>query len=185
MACWATGLRGAGPTTGASASASFLWASACRSLSYFSRQAAQAAPPAPAAATAEHSEALALCCLQGLPLSSSPGAVAMHAVVLGVMGLAISWPAPACNNPIFAGEAGGVPCWAPDCWAAPCTGPYTQECPFASAPSAEIVPPHMRNLIYAFDRSFEGAIAVRVCTCCAGALLHQVATLLCTMDDAT
>ena len=24
---------------------------------------------------------------------------------------------------------------------------------------SEIVPPHMRNLIYAFDRSFEGAIA--------------------------
>jgi hypothetical protein len=30
---------------------------------------------------------------------------------------------------------------------------------------AEIVPPDARNLIYAFDRSFEGAISVRVRLC--------------------
>ena len=38
--------------------------------------------------------------------------------LLAVMGVLISWAAPACNNPIF----------------------------------AEIVPPHLRNMIYSFDR---------------------------------
>ena len=64
-------------------------------------------------------------CLQGLPLKGDGGTAALYAVVLGCMGLLISWAAPACNNPIF----------------------------------AEIVPPHLRSMIYAFDRSFETAIA--------------------------
>lgn len=64
-------------------------------------------------------------CLQGLPLKGDGSTAALYAVVLGCMGLLISWAAPACNNPIF----------------------------------AEIVPPHLRSMIYAFDRSFETAIA--------------------------
>ena len=31
--------------------------------------------------------------------------------------------------------------------------------PLSQTPAAEIVPPHLRNMIYAFDRSFEMAIA--------------------------
>ncbi|KAK9786693.1 hypothetical protein WJX73_003542 [Symbiochloris irregularis] len=67
----------------------------------------------------------ALLLLKGLPFNGASATVAAYALVLFLMGLSISWAAPACNNPIF----------------------------------AEIVPPHMRNMIYAFDRSFEGAIA--------------------------
>ena len=63
--------------------------------------------------------------LQGLPLDGASGTVATYGLLLGLMGLLISWAAPACNNPIF----------------------------------AEIVPPHLRTMIYAFDRSFESAIA--------------------------
>lgn len=62
---------------------------------------------------------------QGLPYDGGSETVFWYGVVLFLMGLSISWAAPACNNPIF----------------------------------AEIVPSHMRNMIYAFDRSFEGAIA--------------------------
>lgn len=60
-----------------------------------------------------------------LPLRGDGGTAALYTAVLGVMGLLISWAAPACNNPIF----------------------------------AEIVPPHLRTMIYAFDRSFETAIS--------------------------
>ncbi|KAK9823402.1 hypothetical protein WJX72_002513 [[Myrmecia] bisecta] len=60
-----------------------------------------------------------------LPFDGSSSTVALYFFVLLLMGLLISWAAPACNSPIF----------------------------------AEIVPPHMRSMIYAFDRSFEGAIA--------------------------
>lgn len=63
--------------------------------------------------------------MQSLPLQGDGRTTALYAVVLGCMGLLISWAAPACNNPIF----------------------------------AEIVPPHLRSMIYAFDRSFETAIA--------------------------
>ncbi|KAK9793504.1 hypothetical protein WJX73_009675 [Symbiochloris irregularis] len=43
-----------------------------------------------------------------------------------------------------------VTCGLLKCWAAPaCNNPIF----------AEIVPPHMRNLVYAFDRCFEGALA--------------------------
>ena len=63
--------------------------------------------------------------VQGLPLEGDGRTAALYALVLGCMGLLISWAAPACNNPIF----------------------------------AEIVPPHLRSMIYAFDRSFETAIA--------------------------
>ena len=66
-----------------------------------------------------------VCRLQGLPYNGAPATVALYALVLLLMGMSISWAAPACNNPIF----------------------------------SEIVPTHMRNMIYAFDRSFEGAIA--------------------------
>ena len=42
----------------------------------------------------------------------------VYGSLLALMGVLISWAAPACNNPIF----------------------------------AEIVPPHLRNMIYSFDR---------------------------------
>lgn len=41
--------------------------------------------------------------VQGLPLSSGPGAAALYALVLAFTGLSITWAATACNNPIFAG----------------------------------------------------------------------------------
>ncbi|KAI3436365.1 hypothetical protein D9Q98_002418 [Chlorella vulgaris] len=62
---------------------------------------------------------------KGLPRSGSDADVFVYAAVLLVFALLKAWPAPACNNPMF----------------------------------AEIVPPHQRNLVYAFDRCFEGAIA--------------------------
>ena len=43
--------------------------------------------------------------LQGLPFSGAPPAVAAYAVLLLAMGLLISWAAPACNNPVFAGAS--------------------------------------------------------------------------------
>ena len=53
--------------------------------------------------------------VQGLPDAYGlTWATAAYAIVLGLMGLSISWAAPACNNPIF----------------------------------AEIVPAHMRNMVY-------------------------------------
>ncbi len=60
--------------------------------------------------------------LQGLPRNGSPTTVAIYAAVLLTFALLKAWPAPACNNPVF----------------------------------AEIVPPQQRNLVYAFDRCFEG-----------------------------
>lgn len=50
---------------------------------------------------------------QGLPASGEWWSVALYGALLLVMGATISWAAPACNNPIF----------------------------------AEIVPPHLRNLV--------------------------------------
>ena len=41
---------------------------------------------------------------QGLPRSGSAGATAAYAAVLLAFALLKAWPAPACNNPIFAGE---------------------------------------------------------------------------------
>lgn len=68
---------------------------------------------------------LATLLFRGLPLSGDGYAVMLHAVVIFAFALLTSWPAPACNNPVF----------------------------------AEIVPPNQRNLVYAFDRCFEGAVA--------------------------
>ena len=42
--------------------------------------------------------------LQGLPRDGSAGTVAIYAAVLLCFALLKSWPAPACNNPLFAGE---------------------------------------------------------------------------------
>jgi len=63
--------------------------------------------------------------LRGLPRAGAVNAVAAYVVVFVIGGLLNAWPAPACNNPIF----------------------------------AEIVPAASRNLVYAFDRSFEMAVA--------------------------
>ena len=41
-------------------------------------------------------------CRQVLPALSYPNVVTMYGVVLTVMGMFIAWPAPACNNPVFA-----------------------------------------------------------------------------------
>lgn len=51
--------------------------------------------------------------MQGMPMSVTTGSVALYATVLLVFALLKAWPAPACNNPLFAGEAGGVAwlCW--------------------------------------------------------------------------
>lgn len=56
--------------------------------------------------------------LQGLPYDATTAMAVVYGGLLAVMGVLISWAAPACNNPIF----------------------------------AEIVPPHLRNMIYSFDR---------------------------------
>ena len=63
--------------------------------------------------------------LRGLPRANAPAAVGAYVAVSVANGLLNSWPAPACNNPIF----------------------------------AEIVPASHRNIVYAFDRSFEMAVA--------------------------
>ena len=51
--------------------------------------------------------------------------VALYATCIFLFAVLTAWPAPCCNNPIF----------------------------------AEIVPAHQRNLVYSFDRCFEGAVA--------------------------
>ena len=56
--------------------------------------------------------------VQGLPYDATTAMAVVYGGLLAVMGVLISWAAPACNNPIF----------------------------------AEIVPPHLRNMIYSFDR---------------------------------
>lgn len=40
--------------------------------------------------------------LQGMPLDGSTQTTAMYAVVLLIFALIKAWPAPACNNPLFA-----------------------------------------------------------------------------------
>lgn len=57
--------------------------------------------------------------LQGMSYEASTAMALVYGALLALMGVLISWAAPACNNPIF----------------------------------AEIVPPHLRNMIYSFDRS--------------------------------
>lgn len=76
---------------------------------------------------------------KGLPRDGRPSTVALYAAVLLTFALLKAWPAPACNNPVF----------------------------------AEIVPPRQRNLVYAFDRCFEGAIAA-----CAAPLVGVLAERL-------
>jgi hypothetical protein len=44
--------------------------------------------------------------MQALPLQGSPANVLLYGVVLLSFALVKAWPAPACNNPIFA-EIGG------------------------------------------------------------------------------
>jgi len=56
--------------------------------------------------------------VQGLPYDATTAMAVVYGGLLAVMGVLISWAAPACNNPIF----------------------------------AEIVPPHLRNMIYSCDR---------------------------------
>lgn len=69
---------------------------------------------------------LATLLFKGLPLNGDDVyIVGLHGVVIVVFSVLTAWPAPCCNNPVF----------------------------------AEIVPPKQRNLVYAFDRCFEGAIA--------------------------
>ena len=66
--------------------------------------------------------------LQGLPYDATTAMAMVYGGLLALMGVLISWAAPACNNPIF----------------------------------AEIVPPHLRNMIYSFDRSGSVLILMQV-----------------------
>ncbi|CAL8468475.1 g8015 [Coccomyxa elongata] len=63
--------------------------------------------------------------LKGLPHQNASSFFAVYVTVFMLNGALNAWPAPACNNPIF----------------------------------AEIVPARLRTFIYAFDRSFEMAVA--------------------------
>lgn len=63
--------------------------------------------------------------LKGLPHAGASRAFPLYMLVFIANGALNAWPAPACNNPIF----------------------------------AEIVPARLRTFIYAFDRSFEMAVA--------------------------
>ena len=67
---------------------------------------------------------LSILLFRGLPQNAASDLLPWYAMTLAVMGLSISWPASACNSPVF----------------------------------ADIVPPETRTSIYAFDRSFEGAM---------------------------
>lgn len=64
---------------------------------------------------------------QGISFEGAPTAaiVVLYATSIFLFAVLTAWPAPCCNNPIF----------------------------------AEIVPTHQRNLVYSFDRCFEGAVA--------------------------
>lgn len=77
--------------------------------------------------------------------SRAAAAVPLYVFVFVVNGLVNAWPAPACNNPIF----------------------------------AEIVPARSRTLVYAFDRSFEMAVAALV----GGPLVSLVAMKLFGFSD--
>ena len=101
-----------------------------------------------------------------LPMSAGAGATALYALVLVCMGLAITWAAPACNNPVFAeivpsrlrnlvrGPAPGVP-------TARGAGHGVRSAWRLSAtpwhPLTAALPPLAQ--VYSFDRSFEGAVA--------------------------
>lgn len=68
---------------------------------------------------------LTIITLKGLPHANASAYFPAYLLVFMANGALNSWPAPACNNPIF----------------------------------AEIVPARLRTFIYAFDRSFEMAVA--------------------------
>lgn len=76
-----------------------------------------------------HLYAQVLYTLQMLPYDASAVMAWVYGGLLAVMGILISWAAPACNNPIF----------------------------------AEIVPPHLRNMIYSFDRCAPAILIKSVC----------------------
>lgn len=103
------------------------------------------------------------CLLQGLPQDASPAAASLYALVLAMTGLFITWAGTACNNPIFAGGCGEVYGFDRSQRALPVhtTPPQSglQTLIRAACSPAEIVPPQNRNLIFAFDRSFEGSVA--------------------------
>lgn len=64
---------------------------------------------------------------KGISFSGAPttAIAVLYATCIFTFAVLTAWPAPCCNNPIF----------------------------------AEIVPAHQRNLVYSFDRCFEGAVA--------------------------
>jgi MFS family permease len=75
----------------------------------------------PAIITGSHRAAVASTAATTAPPMAAP----IYAVSVFTFAVLTAWPAPCCNNPIF----------------------------------AEIVPAHQRNLVYSFDRCFEGAVA--------------------------
>ena len=77
--------------------------------------------------------------LKGLPHKGASAAFPLYMLVFVANGALNAWPAPACNNPIF----------------------------------AEIVPARLRTFVYAFDRSFEMAVAA-----CAAPVVARMAESL-------
>lgn len=105
----------------------------------------------------------ALLLFKGLP-RGGPGApsVPLYAAVLLAFALLKAWPAPAFNNPAFAGGSGGLGKMAGRAvGSAECE---LQALALACSPApAEIVPARQRNLVYAFDRCFEGERGTQRC----------------------
>ena len=104
--------------------------------------------------------------LRGLPRADVAAHVGSYLAVFLLAGAVNSWPAPACNNPIFAGAAGwGARGLVLAAWHSVGRGPRNppphppRAPPSHSPPGEEIVPARARNIVYAFDRSFEMAVA--------------------------
>ena len=129
--CWAASLatprRASSLTTAASPSRNSLWRWAFRLRCCCSRYVwwgggqrcgcqAQAPEPAtapPPAREREHRSPARP--PQGLPMDGEPRTVAAYAVTMAAFALLTAWPAPACNNPVFAevgGGPGGVGGWS-------------------------------------------------------------------------
>ncbi len=112
--------------------------------------------------------------LKGLPHQNASSFFAVYVTVFMLNGALNAWPAPACNNPIFAGRRSASPTNLANRTFSvvrhPCsvriesvTGTldnhFRCNCLEWHCVPAEIVPARLRTFIYAFDRSFEMAVA--------------------------
>ena len=101
--------------------------------------------------------------MQGLPQTGAGGMPWLYGFVLLAMGLLTSWPGPVCNVVVFAEVVPEVRGWSLRSWCGICLEP----CVVACGLRACVLPhdcslhalQHLRTLIYAFDRSLEGALA--------------------------